>query len=274
MPQITPCLWFDNQAEDAAKYYVSIFKNSRIRATSYYGEAGPGPKGSVLTVTFTLDGQEFMGLNGGPQFKFTEAVSFVVKCKTQKRIDKFWNKLSKGGEQGPCGWLKDKYGLSWQIVPSMLDKLMRSKDRKRVDRMMRALLQMKKLDIKALQDAFDGKIAPPRTGRAVAAKSSRPSRGGSTSSMESKGSTAGKGSAGPKSFPAPKSSAGSKSAAAPKSAVGPKSVPASKRPAASKSSAGPKISSSSASSKISAGPALSNTSAVPDGSSGESTSPE
>jgi predicted 3-demethylubiquinone-9 3-methyltransferase (glyoxalase superfamily) len=207
MPQITPCLWFDNQAEDAAKYYVSIFKNSRIRATSYYGEAGPGPKGSVLTVTFTLDGQEFMGLNGGPQFKFTEAVSFVVKCKTQKRIDKFWNKLSKGGEQGPCGWLKDKYGLSWQIVPTMLDKLMRSKDRKRVDRMMRALLQMKKLDIKTLQDAFDGKTVPPRTVRAVAAKASRPSK---PRSMGVKASTNGKGSVSSKGSTGSNASTGSK----------------------------------------------------------------
>jgi len=155
MQKITPFLWFDGKAEEAMKFYVSIFKNSKVLGVSRYGEAGPGPKGSVMTVRFELDGQEFIGLNGGPQFKFTEAVSFSVDCKTQKEVDELWEKLSEGGEQGPCGWLKDKYGLSWQIVPSILGKLLGDKDPAKANRVMKAMLQMKKLDIAGLQKAYD-----------------------------------------------------------------------------------------------------------------------
>src|ERR1700758_2309954 len=128
MPRITPFLWFDTQAEEAARFYVSIFRNSKIVNVARYGEAGPGPKGSVMTVDFELDGQEFIALNGGPHFKFTEAVSFVVNCDTQQEVDEFWEKLSAGGQQIQCGWLKDKYGLSWQIVPTVLGQLMQDKD--------------------------------------------------------------------------------------------------------------------------------------------------
>ena len=155
MQKIMPFLWFDGKAEEAMKFYVSIFKNSKVLGVSRYGEAGPGPKGSAMTVRFELDGQEFIGLNGGPQFKFTEAVSFSVDCKTQKEVDELWEKLSEGGEQGPCGWLKDKYGLSWQIVPSILGKLLGDKDPAKANRVMKAMLQMKKLDIAGLQKAYD-----------------------------------------------------------------------------------------------------------------------
>jgi predicted 3-demethylubiquinone-9 3-methyltransferase (glyoxalase superfamily) len=155
MQKITPFLWFDGKAEEAMKFYVSTFKNSKVLGVGRYGEAGPGPKGSVMTVRFELDGQEFIGLNGGPQFKFTEAVSFSVDCKTQKEVDELWEKLSEGGEQGPCGWLKDKYGLSWQIVPSILGKLLGDKDPAKANRVMKAMLQMKKLDIAGLQKAYD-----------------------------------------------------------------------------------------------------------------------
>lgn len=155
MQKITPFLWFDGKAEEAMKFYVSIFKNSKVLGVSRYGEAGPGPKGSVMTVRFELDGQEFIGLNGGPQFKFTEAVSFSVDCKTQKEVDELWEKLSERGEQGPCGWLKDKYGLSWQIVPSILGKLLGDKDAAKANRVMNAMLQMKKIDIAGLQKAYD-----------------------------------------------------------------------------------------------------------------------
>jgi predicted 3-demethylubiquinone-9 3-methyltransferase (glyoxalase superfamily) len=153
MPRITPFLWFESQAESAAKFYVSIFKNSRIVTTTRYGDAGPGPKGSVMTVAFQLDGQEFIALNGGPQYKFTEAVSFVVSCKTQKEVDEFWAKLSQGGAEGPCGWLKDKYGLSWQIVPTVLGELLSDPDPKRAKRAMAAMLKMKKIDIAGLEQA-------------------------------------------------------------------------------------------------------------------------
>ncbi len=155
MPKITPFLWFDTQAEEAAKFYVSVFKNSRITEVVRYGEAGPGPKGSVLTVRFELDGQEFIGLNGGPRFTFTEAVSFSVDCKTQDEVDDYWEKLSDGGEQGPCGWLKDKYGLWWQVVPSVLPRMLNDPDPEKADRVMRAMLQMKKIDIAGLQKAYD-----------------------------------------------------------------------------------------------------------------------
>jgi predicted 3-demethylubiquinone-9 3-methyltransferase (glyoxalase superfamily) len=161
MQKITPCLWFDDKAEEAAKFYVSIFKNSKLGKIARYGEAGAEvsgrPKGSVMTVTFQLDGQEFMGLNGGPQFKFTEALSLVVNCKTQEEVDEMWEKLSAGGEKGVCGWLKDKYGLSWQLVPTVVEKMFQDKDAKKTERVMKALLQMKKLDIKKLKQAYEGK---------------------------------------------------------------------------------------------------------------------
>jgi predicted 3-demethylubiquinone-9 3-methyltransferase (glyoxalase superfamily) len=154
---ITPCLWFDDQAEEAAKFYVSIFKNSRIGRIARYGEAGAHvsgrPMGSVMTVTFRLNGQEFMALNGGPIFKFTEAISLIVNCKTQKEVDRLWEKLSAGGEKGHCGWLKDKYGLSWQIVPTVVEKMLQDKDAGKAERVMAALLQMTKLDIAGLKRA-------------------------------------------------------------------------------------------------------------------------
>ncbi|MDQ6755199.1 MAG: VOC family protein [Actinomycetota bacterium] len=156
MQKITPCLWFDTQGEEAAQFYVSVFKNSKILNISRYGEAGPGPEGQVLTVSFELDGQEFTALNGGPEFKFNEAVSFQVSCDSQDEVDRFWNTLSDGGEQGPCGWLKDKYGLSWQIVPSILGELLSGPDARRSQQAMKAMLEMKKLDIRALQEAYDG----------------------------------------------------------------------------------------------------------------------
>jgi len=154
MNSIAPCLWFDGQAEDAAKFYVSVFPNSKIGRISRYGDAGPGPMGSVMTVVFTLDGQEFIGLNGGPQFKFTEAVSFTVYCETQKEVDSYWAKLAAGGgKEVQCGWVKDRFGLSWQIVPTVLYKLVADKDPKKVDRVMRAMFGMKKLEIAALEAA-------------------------------------------------------------------------------------------------------------------------
>lgn len=160
--KIAPCLWFDNQAEEAAKFYVSIFKNSRIGAVTRYGREGfeihGGREGSVLTVTFWLEGQEFTALNGGPHFKFTQAISFVVKCETQAEIDYYWDRLREGGDEKAqqCGWLKDKYGLSWQIVPAALLKMMTDADTASSDRVMKALLRMKKLDLAALRRANDG----------------------------------------------------------------------------------------------------------------------
>jgi predicted 3-demethylubiquinone-9 3-methyltransferase (glyoxalase superfamily) len=156
MPKITPFLWFDTQAEAAAKFYVSIFKNSKIVSTTRYGDAGPGPKGSVMTVAFKLDGQDFIALNGGPHFTFTEAVSFVVDCKTQEDVDEYWTKLSAGGSEGPCGWLKDKYGLSWQIVPSVLTELLGDPDREQARRVTEAMLKMKKIDNNGLKRAYAG----------------------------------------------------------------------------------------------------------------------
>jgi predicted 3-demethylubiquinone-9 3-methyltransferase (glyoxalase superfamily) len=154
MQKITPCLWFDNQAEEAAYFYTSIFKNSKIVEISRYGEAGPRPQGMVLTVVFELDGQEFIALNGGPEFNFTEAVSLSVDCASQEEVDYFWEKLSEGGEEGPCGWLKDRYGLSWQIVPSVMNEMVRDGDAEQVRRVTEAMLKMSKLDIKALQHAY------------------------------------------------------------------------------------------------------------------------
>lgn len=159
MQRISPFLWFDDKAEEAVKFYTSIFKNSEITNVARYGEAGAQvsgrPKGSVMTVAFQLDGQEFIALNGGPQFKFTEAVSFVVNCQTQEELDEYWKKLSDGGQEVQCGWLKDKYGLSWQIVPTALEQLMSDPDPKKTERVMRAMLQMKKLDIKGLKQAYE-----------------------------------------------------------------------------------------------------------------------
>jgi predicted 3-demethylubiquinone-9 3-methyltransferase (glyoxalase superfamily) len=159
MQKITPCLWFDNQAEEAAKFYASIFKNSKIGNMTRYGEAGAKvsgrPKGSVMTVTFEIEGQEFVALNGGPHFTFSEAISFMVKCETQKDIDEMWEKLSQGGEKGQCGWLNDKYGLSWQIVSPVWDEMLRDKDVKKSERVMKAILQMTKPDIKTLKQAYE-----------------------------------------------------------------------------------------------------------------------
>jgi predicted 3-demethylubiquinone-9 3-methyltransferase (glyoxalase superfamily) len=153
MQKITPFLWFDNQAEDAARFYVSVFKDSKMGQVSRYGEGMPGPAGSVMTAAFEIEGQSFIALNGGPVFKFTEAVSFVVNCDTQKEIDHYWDKLTAGGgKEVQCGWLKDKFGLSWQIVPSALPELV-----KKSDKVMQALLHMKKLDISVLERAAAGK---------------------------------------------------------------------------------------------------------------------
>ena len=155
MQKITPFLWFDNQAEEAMNFYVSVFKNSKRGRISRYGEAGPGPKGTVMVATFQLEGQEFIALNGGPHFKFTEAISLVVNCETQDEVDAFWEKLSEGGSKGQCGWLKDKYGLSWQIVPTALGQLMSDPDPEKSKRVMQAMLQMTKIDIKKLKQAYE-----------------------------------------------------------------------------------------------------------------------
>jgi len=153
--RIAPFLWFDHQAEDAARFYTSIFKkNSGIKTVTHYGESGPGPKGSVMTVAFMLEGQMFVALNGGPQFKFTEAISFVVHCRTQKEVDYYWEKLSAGGQEIQCGWLKDKYGLCWQIVPNVFLELLLKKNAAAAERMMKAMFGMKKLDIAALKRAY------------------------------------------------------------------------------------------------------------------------
>lgn len=160
MQKITTFLWFDDKAEEAANFYVSIFKNSKLGDISRYGEAGAQaagrPKGSVMTVEFTLDGQEFVALNGGPYFKFTEAISLVVNCETQEEVDHFWTKLSEGGEEVQCGWLKDKYGLSWQVTPIVLGEMMQDKDPEKAERAMKAMLKMKKLDIATLKQAYEG----------------------------------------------------------------------------------------------------------------------
>ena len=160
MQKITPCLWFDNQAEEATNFYVSIFKNSKIRNMTRYGEAGAEvsgrPKGSVMTVTFEIEGQEFVALNGGPHFTFSEAISLMVQCETQQGIDEMWEKLSQGGKEGPCGWLKDKYGLSWQIVSPEWNEMLRDKDVEKSERVMKAILHMTKPDIKTLKEAYDG----------------------------------------------------------------------------------------------------------------------
>lgn len=153
MQKITPFLWFDTQAEDAARLYTSVFKNSKITRVNRYGDAGPGPKGTVMVVEFELDGQQFLALNGGPRFKFTQAVSFVVNCETQQEVDELWEKLSDGGRKDRCGWLTDKFGLSWQIVPTVLGKLMSDPNPEKSRRVMQAMLQMDKLEIQRLVDA-------------------------------------------------------------------------------------------------------------------------
>ena len=155
MQRISPCLWFDTQAEEAAKFYAGIFKNSKIKSVTHYGEAGPMPAGTVMVVTFELDGVEFIALNGGPIYKFSEAVSLSISCRTQAEVDHYWSALTKGGEEGPCGWLKDKYGLSWQVVPLEFTELMASLDAKRVKRMTQAMIKMKKLDLAQLKAAYD-----------------------------------------------------------------------------------------------------------------------
>jgi predicted 3-demethylubiquinone-9 3-methyltransferase (glyoxalase superfamily) len=155
MQRITPFLWFDDQAEEAMNFYVSIFKNSKVGRVTRYGEAGPGPKGSVMSATFQLEGQEFMALNGGPHFSFTPAISFFVNCETQEEVDELWKKLSAGGKTERCGWLKDKYGLSWQIIPSALGRLMGDNNAAKAQSVMKAMLQMDKIDIARLQQAYD-----------------------------------------------------------------------------------------------------------------------
>lgn len=153
MQKITPFLWFDGKAEEAMNFYVSIFKNSKVVTVTRYGEAGPGPKGTVMSAIFQLDGHEFFALNGGPQFTFTPAISFFVNCATQEEVDDLWEKLSEGGEKNCCGWLRDKFGVSWQIVPSVLGKLLHGNDAEKAKRVMQAMLKMGKLDIKGLEEA-------------------------------------------------------------------------------------------------------------------------
>jgi predicted 3-demethylubiquinone-9 3-methyltransferase (glyoxalase superfamily) len=156
MQKITPFLWFDNNAEEAINFYTSIFKNAKVVSKSYWAEGGPVPKGTLMTATVQLEGQEFMVLNAGPVFKFTEAISFFVKCETQEEVDQYWTKLtSGGGQESQCGWLKDKYGLSWQIIPNALGELMGDKDAKKANNVMQAMLKMKKIDIKKLKEAYD-----------------------------------------------------------------------------------------------------------------------
>lgn len=159
--KITPCLWFDSQAEEAANFYVSVFKNSRIKGVARYGKEGfeihGRQAGSVMTVDFELGGQSFVALNGGPHFKFSEAISFQVHCDTQEEVDFFWDRLSEGGEEGPCGWLKDKYGLSWQVVPAVLSEMLADADPERSQRVTNAFLQMKKFEIAELQRAYEGR---------------------------------------------------------------------------------------------------------------------
>jgi predicted 3-demethylubiquinone-9 3-methyltransferase (glyoxalase superfamily) len=155
MQKITPFLWFDNQAEEAMNFYTSIFKNSKIGNVTRYGEGGPGPAGTVMTATFQLDGQEFIALNGGPHFTFSPAISFFVNCETQEEVDELWEKLSEGGETEQCGWLKDKYGVSWQIAPTILGEMLQDKDPEKSKRVTEAMLKMDKLDIKILRQAHE-----------------------------------------------------------------------------------------------------------------------
>jgi predicted 3-demethylubiquinone-9 3-methyltransferase (glyoxalase superfamily) len=157
--KITTNLWFDTEAEDAANFYTSIFKDSNITKVLRYGEAGPRPAGMVLTVTYELEGQEFTNLNGGPEFKFNEAISLLVNCESQEEVDELWSKLSEGGEEGPCGWLKDKFGVSWQIVPTVLNEMLADEDAEKANSVMKAMLQMGKIDVETLEKAY----AQPQT---------------------------------------------------------------------------------------------------------------
>jgi predicted 3-demethylubiquinone-9 3-methyltransferase (glyoxalase superfamily) len=157
MQKITPFLWFDGKAEEAMNFYVSIFKNSKVVSVSRYGEGAPGPKGTVMAATFEIEGQRFNALNGGPMFTFTPAISFLIDCKTQQEVDEFWEKLSEGGEKSRCGWLKDKYGVSWQVIPAVLSELMRDKDPEKSKRVMQAMLQMDKIDIEGLKRAYENR---------------------------------------------------------------------------------------------------------------------
>jgi predicted 3-demethylubiquinone-9 3-methyltransferase (glyoxalase superfamily) len=159
MQKITPFLWFDGKAEEAANFYTSIFKNSKLGQIRRYGQAGPGPKGSVMSATFQLDGQEFIALNGGPQFTFSPAISFFVNCETQEEVDQLWEKLSEGGKTNRCGWLQDKFGVSWQIVPTALGQLLSDPDPEKSSRVMKAMLQMDKIDISGLKRAYENKSA-------------------------------------------------------------------------------------------------------------------
>jgi predicted 3-demethylubiquinone-9 3-methyltransferase (glyoxalase superfamily) len=156
MQKITPFLWFDANAEEAVAFYTSVFKDSKVLATARYGEAGPGPKGSVMTMKFVLNGQEFIALNAGPHFQFNEAVSFVVDCETQQEVDYYWSKLTAGGKEVQCGWLKDKFGLSWQITPTILPQLLQDKDPQKANRVMQAMMKMIKIDIEGLKRAYKG----------------------------------------------------------------------------------------------------------------------
>ncbi len=157
MQKITPFLWFNDNAEEAVNFYISIFRNSKILSMSRYPEGAPGPAGKLMTATFQLEGQEFMALNGGPEFKFTEAISFFVNCETQKEVDELWDRLSAGGEKGQCGWLKDKYGVSWQIVPTALGQMLGDQDPQKSQNVMQAMLQMTKIDIETLRRAYEQK---------------------------------------------------------------------------------------------------------------------
>jgi len=154
--KITPFLWFDGKAEEAANFYVSVFRNSKVLSVTRYGEAGPGPKGSVMSAVFQLEGQEFYALNGGPQFKFSPAISMFVNCETQQEVDELWEKLSAGGKTNRCGWLDDKFGLTWQIIPTILGRLLQDKDAAKANRVMKAMMQMDKIDIVRLQQAYEG----------------------------------------------------------------------------------------------------------------------
>jgi predicted 3-demethylubiquinone-9 3-methyltransferase (glyoxalase superfamily) len=154
MQRITPFLWFDDQAEEAVELYTSVFKNSRVGKVTRYGKAGPGPEGSVMTISFELEGLQFTALNGGPEFQFNEAISFIVDCQSQEEVDELWDRLSEGGEEGPCGWLKDRFGVSWQIVPTILPELLNDPDLEKAQRVTEAMLKMKKIDIGALKQAY------------------------------------------------------------------------------------------------------------------------
>lgn len=154
MQKITPFLWFNTQAEEAMNFYVSIFKNSKVLTVTRFGDAGPGPRGSVMTAAFEIEGQKFVALNGGPQFTFSPAISFVVNCETQQEVDEYWKRLSEGGQEQPCGWVTDKYGLSWQVVPKVLPEMLQDKDPAKSQRVMKAMLQMRRIDIQTLKQAY------------------------------------------------------------------------------------------------------------------------